>query len=156
MQLDRASLLKMIRRNLIEAGIDTRSCRVDRYVRCYQVSRLFGGDAEKLSFSALREMQPLVERERTGEAWQIVPDYEPAAKSLWARMLGEHLSADVVRMEVHKILPAKSLSIRRHRPIKVGFVLKLLPRIPAADLATLEARIAELKAKSLFGGEKVA
>jgi hypothetical protein len=155
-KLDRASALKVIRSRLIAAGVERRSCRVDRYLRCYEASRLFGGDVESLSISAIREVLPLIERDKASGKYRIVPTHAEAARALWARMLAEKISADAVRSAVQKILPPKSIALRKHRPVKVGFVLKLLPRLPAADLATLIARAQELAAQTLLPSDKVA
>ena len=176
-KLDRASALKMIGRALLAAHRDRRTCRPDRDLRCWYVARLLGGEAESLSIAAIREMQPLIERDKTPvierdktseserdktseseprERWQLLPAHAEQARALWARMLDGHLSADQVRDEVHKILPAKTLSIRKHRPIKVRWLLKFLDRLPPADLRTVIERSQELESKTLLAGERVA
>jgi hypothetical protein len=115
-QLDRASALKILRRALIEARYDRRSCRVDRDLRCYHVARLLGGEAESLSISAIREMQPLIERlKNEAERWQLVPAYAEAAGNLWSRMLQEKLSGDAVRIEVEKLLHPNPLPLESQR-----------------------------------------
>ena len=106
-QLDRASALKILRRALIEARYDRRSCRV---------ARLLGGEAESLSISAIREMQPLIERlKNEAERWQLVPAYAEAAGNLWSRMLQEKLSGDAVRIEVEKLLHPNPLPLESQR-----------------------------------------
>ena len=99
---------------------------MNRYIRCYWVAKLFGGKAETISFSALREMQPLIERDRATEEWRIVPAHVEAAKALWARALSDRLSADAVRAEVRKILPPRSLPIRKKK-IRLVVFLRAIP-----------------------------
>jgi len=110
-KLDRPSAITAIAKRLADAKIDRPA--VGRLIRCYWVARLFGGKAEEISFSALRELQPLIERDRQTEEWRIVPAHAAAARSLWARALLEHISADAVRLLVRQILPPKSLKIRK-------------------------------------------
>ena len=149
-QLDRASALKILRKALIEAKYDRRSCRVDRDLRCYHVARLLGGDAESLSISAIREMQPLVERDKTAiERWQLVPAYAEAAKALWARMLAEKLSGDAVRLAVDKILHPNPLPLETQRKkSRLARLLKILPVLSIEELAQLIRRAKEERAKS--------
>ena len=105
--------LKILRKALIDAKYDRRSCRVDRDLRCYHVARLLAGEADSLSISAIREMQPLIERDRTAiERWQLVPAYAEQAKALWARMLAEKLSGDAVRLAVQQDPPSESVAAR--------------------------------------------
>jgi len=143
-QLDRASALKVLRRKLLDARCDRRSCNIDRDLRCYHAARLLAGEAESLSISAIRQILPLLGRDE-GQRWQLLPAYAEEAKALWARMLAERLSSTVVRAEVARILPRRSLSIRKRRPIRVGVLLKLLPRVRCADLAILIQRAKDLE-----------
>ncbi len=147
-QYDRAGALKAIRKALLAAGIDRRSCRVDRYVRCWHVARLLGGEPESLSISAIRECQPLVERDRETDRWQLTPAYAEQARGLWARMHGEHLSAEAVRTAVQKILPARTIPIRKKK-IRLASVLRAVPTFSRDQLLALQTRIgAELAAKA--------
>ena len=161
-QLDRASALKILRKALTDAKYDRRSCRVDRDLRCYHVARLLAGDAESLSISAIREMQPLVERDKTGdktaiEHWQLVPAYAEAAKALWARMLAEKLSGDAVRLAVDKILHPNPLPLEvQRKKSRLARLLKILPVLSIEELAQLIRRAKEERAKSQPGSKPAA
>ena len=157
-QLDRASALKILRKALIDAKYDRRSCRVDRDLRCYHVTRLLGGEAESLSISAIREMQPLVERDKTAsERWQLVPAYAEAAKALWARMLAEKLSGDAVRLAVDKILHPNPLPLEvQRKKSRLARLLKILPVLSIEELAQLIRRAKEERAKSQPGSKPAA
>ncbi len=146
-KLDRPSAIKFIRRRLAEAKIDRHTARVDRYIRCYWVAQLLGGKAEELSFCSIREMQPLIGRDRATEQWRILTAYAGAATALWARMLAEKLSVNEVRAEVRKILPARSLPIRK-RKIKFAALLKAVSVISREERAALIRRCQEVDARS--------
>ncbi len=143
-KLDRASAIKVVRRRLAQAKIDA---WVDRYIRCFWVAQLFGGKAGGLSFSAIREMQPFVSRDRDTEKWRVVTTYETAARALWEKMLAEKLPVAEVRAEVRKILPAKSLPIRRKK-IKFAVLLKAVPTISREERLALIRRCEEENARA--------
>ena len=141
-QLDRASALKMIRRALLAAGIDRRSCRVDRYVRCWHVARLLGGEPDSLSISAIRELQPLIERDAATEQWHLVPAHADKARGLWARMHGEHLSAEVVREAVERIRHPDPLPIEtQRRRSRLPRLLRELSSFSIADLRQIRKAV---------------
>ncbi len=142
-KLDRPSAIKFIRRRLAEAKIDRHTARVDRYIRCYWVAQLLGGKAEELSFCSIREMQPLIGRDCATEQWRILTAYAGAATALWARMLAEKLSVNEVRAEVRKILPARSLPIRK-RKIKFAALLKAVSVISREERTRLSAAAKKL------------
>ena len=146
-KLDRSSAVKAICRALVEAKVDRRGAPVNRYIRCYWVAKLFGGKAETLSFSALREMQPLIERDRATEEWRIVPAHVEPAKSLWARAFAARLSADAVRAEVRKILPARSLPIRKKR-IRLAVFLRAIAGMTAEQRRAVVLRCRQVDAKA--------
>ncbi|MGO9115751.1 MAG: hypothetical protein ACLP9L_41625 [Thermoguttaceae bacterium] len=145
-QLDRSSALKVLRRKLLEAKYDRRSCRIDRDLRCYHAARLLGGEAESLSISAIREVLPLIERHKESQRWQLLPAYAEVTKLLWARMLAEKLSGDVVRVEVRKILPARSLPMRRKK-VRLAAILRAVPALKREELLALTRRCEEELAK---------
>ena len=116
---------------------------MNRYIRCYWVAKLFGGRADVLSFSALREVQPLIERDRASEQWRIVPAYSEAAKTLWARALADRLAADAVRAEVRKILPPRSLSIKKK--IRLAVFLRALPAMTPDQRRAVVLRCQQLQ-----------
>ena len=161
--LDRATAIKKIRETLAEARLEKKEARVDLYVHCHWAAVLLGGwrddsqesraASNELSFSALRLFPVLLERDRATDRWRLIDKYAEAARSLWTRAIKEHLSAAAVDEELSKILPARTLPIRKHRPVKIGFVLKLVPRLPVADLDTLIARAQELRRESLLPSE---
>ena len=161
--LDRATAVKKIRETLAEARLEKKEARVDLYVRCHWVAALLGGwrddslDARQatneLAFSALRLFPIVIERDPKSDKWQVIAKYAEAAKALWARAVKEHLSAAVINEELCKIVPARTLPIRKHRPVKLGFLLKLAPRLPIADVPTLIARLQEIQRQSLLGQE---
>lgn len=158
--LDRATAIKKIRAELAEAKLEKKEARVDLYVRCYWVATILGGwDAEsqesrratqELAFSALRLFCVLIERDRKTDHWQLVEAHAAAAKALWARAVDEKLSAAAIDAELSKILPARTLPIKKHRPVKIGFVLRLVPRLPIADVPTLIARLQDIQRQSLL------
>lgn len=160
--LDRATAIKKIREQLAEAKLEKKEARVDLFVRCHWVAVLLGGwrdDSEEaraaansLSFSALRLFPILVERDKA-DKWQLTEKYSAAGKGLWARAVKDRLSAGLVNEELSKIVPARTLPIRKHRPVKLGFLLKLAPRLPIADVPTLIARLQEIQRQSLLGQE---
>ena len=135
--------MRILRRKLQDARVDRRSCRIDRDLRCFVAARILGGDAQSLSISSIREISPLISRE--GQRWHLLEAYAEKAKELWAAMLAEHLSADVVRSRVRAILPAKAIAIRR-RKIKLSAWLKALPRLTPAELAMLATSVERLRA----------
>ncbi len=147
LKLDRSSAVKAICRALVEAKVDRRGAPVNRYIRCHWVAKLFGGKAETLSFSALREMQPLIERDRATEEWQIVPAHVVVAKALWARALSDRLSADGVRAEVRKILPPRSLPIRKKR-IRLAVFLRAIGGMTAEQRRAVVLRCQQEDAKA--------
>ena len=161
--LDRATAVKKIRETLAEARLEKKEARVDLFVRCHWVAVLLGGwrddsqesraASNELSFSALRLFPLLIEREPKSDKWRLIEKYSAAAKALWSRAVKEHLSAGVVNEELSKIVPARTLPIRKHRPVKLGFLLKLAPRLPLADVPTLIARLQEIQRQSLLGQE---
>jgi hypothetical protein len=114
-QLDRASALKILRRKLLQAKFDHRSCRIDRDLRCYHAARLLGGDADSLAISAIREILPLIRRDRETSRWELLPNHAEACRGLWARMLAERISADAVRQEVDRILHPNPLPLETQR-----------------------------------------
>ena len=161
--LDRATAVKKIRETLAEAKLEKKEARVDLFVRCHWVAVLLGGwrdDSQEaraatneLSFSALRLFPILIERDPKSDKWQLTEKYSAAGKALWARAVREHLSAGLVNEELSKIVPARTLPIRKHRPVKLGFLLKLAPRLPISDVPTLIARLQEIQRQSLLGQE---
>ena len=146
-KLDRPSAIKLIVRRLAEAHVDRRTARVDRYIRVFWISRLFGGRADDLSFSTLREMQPLIERDRLTEIWRIVPAHATAATALWEKILAEKPTADQVRSAVHAILPPRSVPIRR-RKITFRKLLTLVATISQAERAAIVRRWEEEDGKA--------
>jgi hypothetical protein len=127
------------------------------------VAKLFSGwdvknrasrvPAHALSFSALRLFPLLLERDRATDRWQLIPAYAEKAQALWARAVAEKLSAKAVDEEISKILPARTLPIKRHRPVKLGFLVKLFPRLPLADVPASIARLQEIQQQSLLPAE---
>ena len=83
----------------------------------------------------------------------MIGKYAEAARSLWARSVKEHLSAAVINEELSKIVPARTIPLRKHRPIKASFFLKRFPRCPVADVPTLIARLQEIQRQSLLPTE---
>jgi len=146
-KLDRASAVKLIVRKLAEAHVDRRTARVDRYIRVFWVSKLFGGNAQDLSFSCLREMQPLIERDCATEEWRIVPAHATAAVALWERILAEKLTSDQVRGAVRAILPPRTMPIRKGK-IKFSSLLKLVATVSATERAAILRRWQEEDARA--------
>jgi hypothetical protein len=158
--LDRATAVKKIRAQLAAAKLEKKEARVDLYVRCYWVAVLLGGwrddsqesraAANELSFSALRLFPIVIERDPKSDRWRVIEKYAEAAKVLWGRAVSEHLPAAVINEELSKIVPARTLPVRKHRPVKIAFVLKLLPRLPVADFEILIACAREFQRQSLL------
>ena len=157
-QLDRATALKKIRDQLARAKVEKKEARVDLFVRCYWVARLFSGwsagsqdsraAANTLAFSALRLFPILLQRDRASDTWQLIPRYAEAGKALWSRAVAEKLSAATIDAELSKIVPARSLPIRRHRPIRLGTIEKLLARLKPADLPKVHELVEQVRAKA--------
>ncbi len=156
--LDRATAIKKIREQLAEAKLEKNEARVDLFVRCHWVAVLLGGwrpdsqasryDSGDVAFSVLRLFPLCIERRGKTDTWQIIPKYAEAAKTLWQRAVKERLSAAAVNAELSKILPARTLPIRKQRPVKLGTFLKMAPRLAIADVPALIARLQEIHAKS--------
>ena len=138
-----------IREQLAEARLERKEARVDLFIRCHWVAVLFSGwrddsqdsrqAANELAFSALRLFPVLIERDRSTDRWRVIEKYAEAGKALWSRAIAEKLSAQAIDQALSAILP-RTLPIKKHRPVKVGFVLKLMPRLPIADLDAVIAR----------------
>jgi len=164
--LDRATAVKKIRETLAEARLEKKEARVDLYVRCHWVAVLLGGwrddsqecrvASNELAFSALRLFPILIERDPKSDRWQLTAKYAEAAKALWARAVKKRLPASVVNEELSKIVPARTIPIRKHRPVKLSFLLKLAPRLPIADVPTLITRLQEIQRQSLLPEAKSA
>lgn len=164
--LDRATAVKKIREELAGAKLEQKEARVDLYVRCYWVAVLLSGwrhdsqesraAANDVAFSALRLFPVLIERDRTSDKWQLIGRYAEAARSLWARTIGEHLSAKTVDAEISKILPARSVPIKKHRPVKLKFLCKLFPRLPLADVPAAIAELQAIQRQSVLPSESKA
>jgi hypothetical protein len=153
--LDRATATKKIRAELAEAKLERKEARVDLYIRCYWAAVLLGGwspdwqesrvGANELAFSTLRLFPVLLIRDKTG--WQLIPQHAEAARTLWARAVGEHLAAKVVDQEISRILPARTVKLRKHRPIQLSVIQRLLARLKPTDLAKVPRIVTELETK---------
>ncbi|MFZ1978251.1 MAG: hypothetical protein WAV76_09880 [Bacteroidota bacterium] len=153
--LDRATAIKKIREELAAAKLEKKEARVDLFIRCYWVATLLGGwradnkdsrvAARQVAFSTLRLFPVLIERH--GDRWQLVPRYAEAAKALWARTIAEKLSVQTVDQEISKILPARIVSLKKHRPVRLGTIARLLARLKPADLLRVPELVTELRAK---------
>ena len=146
-QLDRAAAVRTLTRLMLAGKCDRKSCRVNRFIGCYHVSRLFGGDAESLTITAIREMIPLIERDPKTDAWSISEATAAAARALWQRMLGERLTGDVVRQEVEKIRHPDPLPLEQQRR---------KTRMPRLHRTLEELSIEELKIARKWIGELLA
>jgi hypothetical protein len=156
-QLDRATALKKIRDQLARAKVEKKEARVDLMIRCYWVARLFSGwdpnnqesrvAANSLAFSALRLFPILLRRDRNTDAWELIPAYAERGKALWARAIAEKLSAATIDAELSQIVPARSIPIRRHRPIRLITIEKLLSRLKPADLPKVHSLVDQVAAK---------
>ena len=161
--MDRATAIKKIDSLLAEAKAEKKESRPRVCIRCYWVARLFSGwspESEKsraaassLSFTAVRLFHVFVECDGAEDRRRLIPQYAEAAQALWNRAVDQRLSAAACDAEISKILPARTLPIRKHRPVKIGFVLKLVPRLPIADVPTLIARLQEIQRQSLLAQE---
>jgi hypothetical protein len=155
--LDRATAVKRIREELAAAKLEKKEARVDLYVRCYWVATLLSGwkedsqesraAANELAFSALRLFPVLVERDRATDRWQLIGRYAEAGQALWGRAIAEKLSAKTVDVELSKILPARTVSIRKHRPIRLSVIEKLLARLKPEDLPKVHGLVDQASAK---------
>ena len=164
--MDRATAVKKIRERLADAKLEKKEARVDLFVRCHWVAVLLGGwrddnqdsrtASNELAFSALRLFPVLIERDRATDRWQLVEKYAAAGKALWARAISEHLPAAVVNEELCKIVPARTLPIRKHRPVKLRFLCKLFPRLPLADVPAAIAELQAIQRQSLLTESKSA
>lgn len=157
--LDRATALKKIRSELADAKLERKEARVDLFVRCYWVATLLGGwrpdslssrqAANSVPFSVIRLFPLLLERkrDRDSDRWQLVPAYAEAAKELWSRAVAEKLPATVVDQEISKILPARAVSIRKLRTVRLSVVQRLLARLKPEDLPEVPRLVTELQAR---------
>jgi D-alanyl-D-alanine carboxypeptidase len=156
--LDRATAIKKIRSQLAEAGLEKKEARVDLYIRCHWVAVLFSGwradsdDSRKaantLSFSALRLFPILLQRNRVTDTWQLIAQYAEQGKALWSRAVSEKLSAAAIDAELSRIVPARSMPIRKHRPIRLSTIEKLLARLKPEDQQKLPALVNKVLAKA--------
>ncbi len=154
--LDRGTAIKKIRETLAEAKLEKKEARVDLFVRCHWVAVLLGGwrddsqesraASNELSFSALRLFPILIQRDKS-ERWQLTAKYAEAGKALWARAVREHLSAAVIDEELSKIVPARTLPIRKHRAIRLSVIEKLLARLKPEDLPKVHGLVDQVSAK---------
>jgi hypothetical protein len=144
LRLDRSSAVTAIARALQEAKIDR--APVNRNIRCFHVARLFGGKAHHLSFSALREFQVFIKRDRESEIWNLVPSTAAAAKALWQRALEHRLSGDAVRREVLQILPAKNVPIRKKK-IRMAMVMAAVRSMSVDQRRVVTRLLEQLDAK---------
>lgn len=155
--LDRATAIKKIRLELDAAKLDRKEAKVDLYIRCHWVAVLLGGwradDADSraaantLSFSALRLFPILLRRDRASDKWELVPQYAAAARTLWEVAVSQKLSAQRVDEALSKILPARSIPIRKHRPIRLSSVERVLARLKPEDLPKVHGLVDSLAAK---------
>ena len=146
--LDRSTAIKKIRAQLAAAKLEKRECRVDLFIRCYWVARLFSGwnpdsqesrtAANSVAFSALRLFPLLIERDRPAESWRLIEKHSAAAKALWQRAVGERLSAAAIDEALSQIIPRRP--VRRSAAVKLPALLKVLPRLSAVELDTLISR----------------
>ena len=148
-QFDRAGAIRHLRKKLQEARHDERSCRIERDLRCYHLVHRLGGEAESLPISAIRQLLPLLEREKDSERPKLKPAYAEQTKALWARMLAEKLPADVVRDLVLKILPAKSPVGDEHRQSRqAATVMRLIPTLSAEERRQAMRVLREVEAQA--------
>ncbi len=153
--LDRATAIKKIREELAAAKLEKKECRVDLYIRCHAAAVLLGKwEAEshdsrqasnELAFSALRLFPLLIERK--GNTWQLIPAHAEAARALWARAIAEKLSAHAVDEEITRILPARTIAIKRRRPVRLSMIEKLLARLKPEDLPKVHGLVDQVSAK---------
>jgi hypothetical protein len=107
-QLARGEALRRIREGLAKQDQVTLAARLDRFIACYFVAQSLGWEvAWKLRYAAIRELMPLFGRNAATEEYVLRPELAEVTRALWARMLAEHLTADVVRKEVGRIRPPK-------------------------------------------------
>ena len=126
-QLPRAAAIIVIEERILAEGLDPGECDANRDLKCYHTTRLLGGDFESLTFSAIRHCHKFVERDAASEHWRVRPQYREQVKTLWARMLAEHLTAAVVKAEIDKIFPPKAAKNQPQWSRQASTVLRLLP-----------------------------
>jgi len=142
-QPDRAKALREVKSALVREDLATAAGRVDRYVAIYWVARLFGLDeAQSLRVAAIRELVRLVARNQAEETYSIRKGCEAPARALWRRMVRERLTAAIVRNEVFKIRPRRSLKMKAGG-VKFGQWLRAVPQLSAEQARTLMARLAD-------------
>jgi hypothetical protein len=61
--------------------------------------------------------------------------------------VAEKLPATVVDQKISKILPARAVSIRKHRTVRLSVVERLLARLKPEDLPKVPRLVSELQAK---------
>jgi hypothetical protein len=156
-KLDRASCVRVIRRRLAEEHVEKEDARVDLYIRCYQAARLLSGwglrdgdckEAEGLSYSVVRLFPVLCERDRSSEAWRILPATAAAAKALWGRAVQEHLSAAAVDAAISQILPERDSPAKQPaRSRQAQTVLRILPHLSVEELTEIIRAAREERSK---------
>ena len=155
--MDRATAVKKIRETLADARLEKKEARVDLYVRCYWAAALFGGwrddsqdsraASNELSFSAIRLFPILIERDSKLDKWRLIEKYAEAGRALWGRAVKEHLSAAAIDGELSRIVPARTIAIKRSRPIRLAVVEKLLARLRPEDLPKVHGLVDRVSAK---------
>ena len=162
--LDRATAIKKIESLLAAAKAEKKESRPRVCIRVYWVARLFSGwspeveksraAASSLSFTAVRLFHVFLENDGAEDRRRLIPQYAAAARDLWERAVAGRMSAAACDAEITKILPARSLPIKKHRPVKLSLLLKMAPRLPIADVPTLIARLQEIQRQSLLSESK--
>jgi hypothetical protein len=155
-QLPRAAAIMVIERRIKAEGLD--GCRPNRDLRCYQASRLFGGDAEKLAISAIREITRLIERvtELQGERWRILPAHCDAARELWAKMLDGKMTREMIKAEVDRILPRPAVKPAPSMSRQMQTVLRILPGMSEGEWSAIRIALIRLAREAKARGGRPA
>ena len=156
--MDRATAIEKIREERPAEKLEKKEARVDLYIRCYWVAVLLGGwtpesqvsrsETNALAFSVLRLLPVLLERDRATNTWRVIPAHAEKAGALWARAVSEHLSAAAVDQELSKILPARTVPLRKHRPVRLSVIERLLSRLRPEDLPKVHGLVDQVRAKA--------
>lgn len=148
--LDRATAIKRIRMELVDNKIEPKEARVDLYIRCYWVARIFSGwkpellstrqEANSVPFSVLRLFPILLDVEKGH--WSLSFAIRPQAQSLWQRAVKENLTAAAVDAAISAIMPERKPA-GKSAAVKLPKFLKGLPSLSIVELETLRAQIVE-------------
>jgi len=125
-ETDRAGALQRLKEDLLADDQVTAAGRVDRFVALYWVARLLGWqEAQKVRVGAIRELCRLIARNPANDEWQIRASCETGTRDLWGRMVKERLTAAVVRTEVLKIRPSRSVKMHGRSAALVKLVKEI-------------------------------